>query len=164
MCYRQKLTVWPGNSIFDIDNIGCLEPFLSLQDHFEIRRFLGLICKLDLTLRLTVPPKQPKTAKMAHFWLFGGYQKWHFGYRNQNSETTFLCDRGDDPMTLWSITLCVHLSVTNDMIKRPIFLTADTFKNQQIRLKGVLIWTRCELFQSIILCNAVCIASLSNQL
>ena len=36
----------------DIDNIGCLEPYLPLQDHFEIRRSLGLLCKLDLTLRL----------------------------------------------------------------------------------------------------------------
>ena len=35
----------------DIDNIRCLEPFLILWDHFEIRRFLGLKCKLDLTLR-----------------------------------------------------------------------------------------------------------------
>ena len=35
----------------DIDNIGYLEPFLPFKDHFEIRRFLGLKCKVDLTLR-----------------------------------------------------------------------------------------------------------------
>ena len=33
----------------NIDNIGCSEPFLPLYDHFEIRRFLGLKCKVDLT-------------------------------------------------------------------------------------------------------------------
>ena len=37
------------SSVIDIDNIGCLGPFLPLQDHFEIRRFFGLTCKLDLT-------------------------------------------------------------------------------------------------------------------
>ena len=26
---------------------------------------------------------------MGHFWLFWGYQKWHFGCPNQNSKTTF---------------------------------------------------------------------------
>ena len=36
----------------DMDKIACLEPFLPLYDHFEIRRFWGLKCKLDLTLRL----------------------------------------------------------------------------------------------------------------
>ena len=36
----------------DIDNIGCLQPFLPHQDHYEIRRFLGLICKVDLALSL----------------------------------------------------------------------------------------------------------------
>ena len=35
----------------DIDNIGCLEPFLPLSDHFENRRFLGLQCRVDLTPR-----------------------------------------------------------------------------------------------------------------
>ena len=28
--------------VIDIHNISCLEPFLSLYDHFEIRKFLGL--------------------------------------------------------------------------------------------------------------------------
>ena len=26
---------------------------------------------------------------MTHFWRFGGYRKWHFGWPNQNSKTTF---------------------------------------------------------------------------
>ena len=29
-------------------------------------------------------------ARMTLFWPFGGYQKWHFGCPNQNSETTFI--------------------------------------------------------------------------
>ena len=37
----------------DIENIGYLEPFLPLKYHFEIRRFLGLKCKVDLILRLS---------------------------------------------------------------------------------------------------------------
>ena len=35
-------------SAIDIDNVACLEPFYHSK---TIRRFLGLICKLDLTLR-----------------------------------------------------------------------------------------------------------------
>ena len=35
----------------DMHGISCLEPFLPLYDHFEIWRFFGLICKLDLILR-----------------------------------------------------------------------------------------------------------------
>ena len=31
----------------------------------------------------------PKMTKMTPFWPFWGYQKWHFGCPNQNSETTF---------------------------------------------------------------------------
>ena len=36
-----------------VDNIGCLEPFLPLPDHFEVRTFWGLKCKVDLALRLS---------------------------------------------------------------------------------------------------------------
>ena len=38
-------------SAIDIDNFGCLEPFLPLSDNFLIWRFLGLICKVYLTQR-----------------------------------------------------------------------------------------------------------------
>ena len=38
-------------SAIDIDNFGRLELFLPLLDHFEIRRFLGLKFKVDLTPR-----------------------------------------------------------------------------------------------------------------
>ena len=40
-------------SAINIDNIGCLEPFLPLY-HFENRRFLGLKCNVDLKPRLTL--------------------------------------------------------------------------------------------------------------
>ena len=38
-------------SAIDVDNFGCLEPFLPLYDHFKIRTFMGLRCKVDLALR-----------------------------------------------------------------------------------------------------------------
>ena len=36
-----------------------------------------------------VPPKTPKMGHFGCFWLFWGYQNWHFGCPNQNSKTTF---------------------------------------------------------------------------
>ena len=32
----------------------------------------------------------PKNDQKGSFWSFWGYQKWHFGCPNQNSETTFI--------------------------------------------------------------------------
>ena len=59
----------------DIDNIGCLEPFLPLQDHFQSQRFLGLKCKVDLTLCHIYNTKKPIRDQCSQY----------FGARKQDS-------------------------------------------------------------------------------
>ena len=55
--------------VIDIDNIRCLEPFLPLYDHFEIRRFLGINWQYYLKLH----PKllQPRQGWVELAWTDG---------------------------------------------------------------------------------------------
>ena len=99
----------------DIDNIGCLEPFLPLQDHFQSQRFLGLKCKVDLTLCHIYNTKKPIRDQCSQY----------FGARKQDSLMILSLKSHSDYFLSNPSPIIVYLLLPDDLFTHSCFVNLN---------------------------------------
>ena len=101
--------------VIDIDNIGCLEPFLPLQDHFQSQRFLGLKCKVDLTLCHIYNTKKPIRDQCSQY----------FGARKQDSLMILSLKSHSDYFLSNPSPIIVYLLLPDDLFTHSCFVNLN---------------------------------------